>query len=83
MSLDLVITRTKPGILLSSFQKKKEFGASGLNSFKLNVQPTEHCVICGAHFAPECFEDDGMVKMGLKDKRSNLKSDSVPTIQPQ
>ena len=24
-----------------------------------------------------------MVKMGLKDKRGNLKSDSVPTIQPQ
>ena len=24
-----------------------------------------------------------MVKMGLKDKKSNLKSDSVPTIQPQ
>ena len=24
-----------------------------------------------------------MLKMGLRDKRSNLKSDSVPTIQPQ
>ena len=47
------------------------------------LQPTEHSIICGAHFAPECFEDDGMVKMGLEDKRSNLKSDSLPTIQPQ
>lgn len=47
------------------------------------LQPTEHAIICGAHFAHEWFEDDGMVKMGLKDKRSNLKSDSVPTIQPQ
>ena len=47
------------------------------------LQPTEHSIICGAHFAHECFEDDGMVKMGLKDKRGNLKSDSVPTIQPQ
>ena len=47
------------------------------------LQPTEHSIICGAHFAHEWFEDDGMVKMGLKDKRGNLKSDSVPTIQPQ
>ena len=47
------------------------------------LQPTEHSIICGAHFAHECFEDDGMVKMGLKDKRSNLKSDSVPAIQSQ
>ena len=47
------------------------------------LQPTEHSIICGAHFAHECFEDDGMVKMGLQDKKSNLKSDSVPTIQPQ
>ena len=47
------------------------------------LQPTEHSIICDAHFEPECFEDDGMVKMGLKDKRSNLKSDSVTTIQPQ
>ena len=47
------------------------------------LQPTEHSIICGAHFAHECFEDDGMVKTGLKDKRSNLKTDSVPTIQLQ
>ena len=47
------------------------------------LQPTEHSIICGAHFAHEWFEDDGMVKMGLKDKRGYLKSDSVPTIQPQ
>ena len=47
------------------------------------LQPREQSIICGAHFAPECFEDDGMVKVGLKDERSNLKSDSVPTIQPQ
>ena len=46
------------------------------------LSPTEHSIICGAHFAPECFEDDGMVKMGLKDKRSNLKSDSVPQFSP-
>ena len=47
------------------------------------LQPTEHSIICGAHFAHECFEDDAMVKMGLKYKKINLKSDSVPTIQPQ
>ena len=47
------------------------------------LEPTEHSIICGAHFANECFEDDGMVKVGLKDKRSNLKTGSVPTIQPQ
>ena len=46
------------------------------------LQLTEHFIICGTHFAPECFENEGMVKMGLKDKRSNLKSDSVPTINP-
>ena len=34
------------------------------------LQPTEHSIICGAHFAHECFEDDVMVKMGLKYKKS-------------
>ena len=47
------------------------------------LEPTEHSIICGAHFANECFDDDGMVKMGFKDKRSYLKTSSVPTIQPQ
>ena len=47
------------------------------------LQPTEHSIICGVHFAHECLEDDAMVEMGLKDKKINLKSDSVPTIQLQ
>ena len=84
MSLDLVITRTKQGILLIFFfQRKKDIRRQWIQVKRADLQPTEHSIICGAHFAHECFEDDAMVKMGLKDKKSNLKSDSVPTIQPQ
>ena len=84
MSLDLVITRTKQGILLIFFfQKKKDIRRQWIQVKRADLQPTEHSIICGAHFAHECFEDDAMVKMGLKDKKSNLKRDSVPTIQPQ
>ena len=47
------------------------------------LQPTEHSIICGAHFTPECFEDDFKVKMGIKKTRNQLIPGSVPTIQPQ
>ena len=87
MSLDLVITRTKQGILLIFFPKEERIRRQWIKFVQVKcadfLQPTEHSIICGAQFAHECFEDDGMVKIGLKDKRSNLKSDSVPTIQPQ
>ena len=87
MSLDLEITRTIQGILLIFFPKEERIRRQWIKFVQVKradfLQPTEHSIICGAHFAHECFEDDEMVKMGLKDKRSNLKSDSVPTIQPQ
>ena len=46
------------------------------------LQPTEHSIICGAHCAHECFEDDGMIKMRLKDERSNLKAIRSPEFSP-
>ena len=64
------------------FQKKKEFGASGS---KLNVQTSyslQNTIICGAHFAHECFEDDAMVKMGLKYKKSIWKVIPSPHFSP-
>ena len=84
VSLDLVITRTKQGILLIFFPKEERIRRQWIQVKRADfLQPTEHSIICGAHFAHECLEDYAMVKMGLKDKKSNLKSDSVPTIQPQ
>ena len=72
MSLDLVITRTKQGILLIFFFPKEERIRRQWIQVKRAdfLQPTEHSIICGAHFAHECFEDDVMVKMGLKYKKS-------------
>ena len=46
------------------------------------LQPTEHSIICGAHFAHECFEDDAMVKMGLKYKKSIWKVIPSPQFSP-
>ena len=73
MSLDLVITRTKQGILLIFFfQRKKDIRRQWIQVKRADLQPTEHSIICGAHFAHECFEDDAMVKMGLKDKKKQF-----------
>ena len=72
MSLDLVITRTKQGILLIFFPKEERIRRQWIQVKRADfLQPTEHSqIICGAHFAHECFEDDAMVKMGLKYKKS-------------
>ena len=77
----------KTGHSTHFFPKEERIRRQWINFVQIKradfLEPTEHSIICGAHFANECFEDDGMVKMGLKDKRSNLKTGSVPTIQPQ
>ena len=42
------------------------------------LEPKEHSIICGTHFANECFEDDGMVKMGSKIKEAISKAVGSP-----
>ena len=45
-------------------------------------EPSEHSVVCSAHFAEPCFEPDSALAlaMGLEKRKKKLKPDAVPTL---
>ena len=45
-------------------------------------EPSEHSVVCSAHFAEPCFEPDSALAsaMGLEKRKKKLKPDTVPTL---
>ena len=77
----------KTGHSLHSFPKDQalrrqwvRFVQTKRSNFKAPSEKSQ-AVICGEHFAPDCFLGTLMAEMGFKSKK-DLKPGSVPTIHP-
>ena len=48
-------------------------------------EPTEHSVLCSAHFEVSCIEADSILSKspGFAKRKNRLKADAVPTIFPR